>query len=91
MSQITTATGQAHEVLWCGISHMNGDLFFDMLDNRNPSEIIEEFDDAVNTERLLYHDGRTEKVYEGYTQLKMFGRNKLDGSVRLALARPAAN
>lgn len=91
MRTITTAAGQTHEVLWCGVSDISGMLFFDLVDGRRAAEIIAEFDDPENTGTFTYNDGKTDRTYTGYTRLEGFNRNGDIGAVRLALARPAVN
>lgn len=90
MQTITTATGHVHEVLFCGVGGILGELVFDMKDDRKAGAIIEEFDSPENTNIITYSDERNAVLYQGFTRLAAYSARP-DGFVRIRLAKEAAD
>ena len=85
-NEIQTATGVRHEVLWCAVSPLSKNLIFDIVDQRKLSEIIAEFEEPKNTERITYYTNDQQQIFEGYTCLVTFCA-KEEGTIRIHLAR----
>ena len=86
MQTITTSTGAEHVVDWCGVSTLDGMLYFDMIDSRAPAEIVSEFSDANALARITYSDGVATLVYVGFNRMALFSRRS-GGCVRVGLAK----
>ena len=86
MQTITTSTGAKHVVNWCGVSTLDGMLYFDMIDSRAPAEIVSEFSDANALARITYSDGVGRLLYVGFNRTALFSRGG-DGCVRMGLAK----
>lgn len=86
MQIIKTAAGVEHSVDWCGVSTLDGVLYFDFNDERSAAEIVFEFSNADNTAEITYTDGVSTLVYIGFTKLVMFSRRQ-GQCVRIGLAK----
>lgn len=87
MQYIQLASGQQHSVAFCGVGTILGTLVFDLLgENRNAAEIIAEFDNPANTQKIIYSDGIYQTTYNGFTHLRTYGARP-DGCVRISLAK----
>lgn len=87
MQIIQLQNGQQHPVAFCGVGTILGTLVFDLVgETRSAAEIIAEFENSENTEKIIYSDGISETVYENYTQLRTYGA-RADGCVRISLAK----
>lgn len=88
MQTIKTAAGVEHLVNWCGVSTLDGMLYFDMDDTRPAAEIVAEFSIPESLATITYTDGVTTLTYLGFTKLIMF--NQRQGQcVRIGLAKGA--
>ena len=86
MQTIKMAAGVEHSVDWCGVSTLDGVLYFDFNDERSAAEIVFEFSNADNMAEITYTDGVSTLVYIGFTKLVMFSRRQ-GQCVRIGLAK----
>lgn len=83
MKVLKTATGKEFDLLWDGVSTIDGSLRFAVV-NSDMDTIHDTFKDPAETAVLTRVDDGIESVYTGYTGYRGFDR-KADGEIVVAI------
>lgn len=83
MKTLQTATGKEFDILWDGVSTIDGALRFAVV-NADLDEIHNTFKLAEETETLTRIEDGIESVYTGYTAYRGFDK-KVDGEIVVAI------
>lgn len=83
MKVLRTATGKEFDLLWDGVSTIDGTLRFAVV-NSDMDTIHDTFKRPKETQTLTRIDDGIESIYTGYTDYRGFDR-KVDGEIVVAL------